>query len=124
MLRHLPRAINKVTSISIFVPELTFFARTRPAGCPCGERSLTGHVPSHFGSVLDLLQHLNCSADLPYCCIASCRGKRWVPIYLRVKLVARLRLVGSALSVGRGVLNWRIWLLSKPRVTGSRSGVS
>jgi len=49
--------------------EISFFSRTRPAGCPCRDRSPTRHVPSHWDSLVDLLQHFNYSADLPllYC---------------------------------------------------------
>jgi len=32
------------------------------------------HVPSHWDSQVDLLQHFNYSADLPSCGIASCRS--------------------------------------------------
>jgi len=46
-------------------PDLTFFAGTRPPGCPCRDRSPTRHVPFHWDSLVDLLQHFNYSANLP-----------------------------------------------------------
>jgi len=53
---------------------------SRPAGCPCRERSLTWHVPSHLNSLVDLLQHFNYSANLLCCGIASCRCHlHWPP---------------------------------------------
>jgi len=38
-----------------------------------GDRT-TFHVPSHWDSLVDLLQRFNCYADLPRCVIASCRS--------------------------------------------------
>jgi len=37
----------------------------RPAGCPSRDQSPTRHVPSHWDSLVDLLQHFNYSANLP-----------------------------------------------------------
>jgi len=45
--------------------EITFFARRRPAGCPCREPGPTRHIPSQWDSLVDLLQHFNNSSNLP-----------------------------------------------------------
>jgi len=38
-----------------------------------GDRTMS-HVPSHWDSLVDLLQRFNYSVDLPRCGIASCRS--------------------------------------------------
>jgi len=53
----LKRYLYLYNATKFFWPDLTFFARTRRAGCPCRDLSPTRHIPSHWDSLVDLQQH-------------------------------------------------------------------
>jgi len=50
----LKRYFYKYNATEFFWPDLTIFARRRPAGCPCRDRSPTRDVPIHWDSLVDL----------------------------------------------------------------------
>jgi len=66
----LKRYLYKYNVTKFLWAELTYFARALPAGCTCRD------VPCHWNYLVDLLQHLIYSADLPSCGIGFCR---WSP---------------------------------------------
>jgi len=67
MLRHLSRVLHLCFSCQVIGGGVVL------NGELVGDRAIS-HVPSHWETLVDLLQRFNYSADLPRCGIDSCRS--------------------------------------------------